>query len=654
MRRLRRIIHELWHSEGGLALPLALMVTVVGMGLAAVPIVASVNSQGGNQHNEGSNEALAAAEAGAEIALQAQGTLHIEKVGKQLCRSEPTLKSKVEEERDAWCPTEPVNLEDGRVLPGETGLATYTYRVLPCYGLGAAYSGCTSVIESAGCDGLDPVEVVSTGKAYVAANWVERRVTVSGCASSVTLPANYQEELDSRRREIERWQTRQAELEAPGIKLTEERTNAETRSTELQKQIEIEKAEGKTRYIEKTRTETKTVEREVAPNVFAGGQVFGIENLNMSNNAQVYSGGAGTNKGLTMVGSANVCGTVRFGKKYGKVNNNGSEGVPSYCKTGRTFFEATEADELKFPEVKLPAEIATKNSNERLNGLDPASGYARGNINWSESKKELSLGYGELTLEGTLPYYLCKLVLGGGGTLKAGAGKSIRIFFAEPTAKNCPGLNGAAQLQIANGTSVMADSNHGPGFYFVGSSPTAPTSEQSRVELGGGSNVSQFLVYAPRSTVVANNGVNVSGAIVGRTLELAGGAKINEKGAYTPPSSTEFVAPEKTTETVTIPLAPEKVETELGIHEDELGTAISTIEVKTKAIDGINKAPIEEAEAEVLHWQQEWTAYWNKYNGGEGAGGATSFQKTGFAECTATPPHPVGAGEETTHPAEGC
>jgi hypothetical protein len=402
VRRLRRILRELWRAEGGLALPMALMVTVVGMGLAAVPIVASVNSQGGNQHNQGGNEALAAAEAGAEIALQTQGTLHIEKSADQLCVSEPEGTPK-----EGWCPQEPVNLADGQVVPGTVGLASYTYRVLPCYGAGAAYSGCATVAEAAECKGLDPVEVVSTGKATVAGRPVERRVSVSGCAVSFSLPANYQSELEHREHVVETTEGELRELEAPGNTLQEEITQASNTRTELEQLIEKEKAEGKKRFESKPKSETKTIEREVAPNVFAGGQIFGIEGLNMSNNAQVYSGGVGTNKALTMVGSANTCGTVRFGKEYGKTVNNGSEGVPSYCKTGRIFIEATKTEELKFPPVQLPAEISTKNSNVRLAGLDPASASGRTNINWNESKRELSLTFGELKLEGSLPYFLC-------------------------------------------------------------------------------------------------------------------------------------------------------------------------------------------------------------------------------------------------------
>ena len=36
----------------------------------------------------------------------------------------------------------------------------------------------------------------------------------------------------------------------------------------------------------------------------------------MGNNAQIYNGGAASNKAVSMVGSANVCGTVRYGTTF--------------------------------------------------------------------------------------------------------------------------------------------------------------------------------------------------------------------------------------------------------------------------------------------------------------------------------------------------
>jgi hypothetical protein len=625
MRRLRRILIELARSERGIALPMALMVTVVGMGMAAVPIVASVNSQGGDQRNQGSNEALAAAETGAEIALANQGTLHLEKGSGVLCASEPTATPKA-----GWCRQEPFSAATGKVAPGSVGLAHYTYSVLPCYGAGSSYSSCASVRSAAGECTEDPVEVVSTGYTTVAGVAVERRVKLTGCAGAFTRPANWEAIREEKRSELRKLEEELKELKAPGEKLEKERTAKEKVRTELEETITREKAEGKKRFETVTTTETTYVEHEVAPPVFSGGQTVGIESLVASNNAQVYNGGAGSNGPVSLTGSANVCGTVRYGTTF--TANNGSENAN--CSAGRT---TVKSGPTNYPLVQLPAEISTKNSNARLTGADPASGYQRGNISWNESKRELTVSYGELTLEGSLPYFLCKLVLAGGSTLRSGSGKSIRIFFDEPTTNNCPGLNGAAQLQIANGTSVTADSNHGPGFYFLGSS----TKGASKIELGGGSNVSQFVVYGPRSAITANNGVNLNGVIIGQSLELAGGASINKAGNFTPPSSTEFVAPEKTKEEVKTSKNKEE-ETTLGHHEDELNTVITEIEQITHQIEAINKKPIEEKENQVSEKSKELAQWEAKGNPGSGGEGTTTFKKSGFSECTGTPPHTTG------------
>jgi hypothetical protein len=626
--RLRLLLSELRRSERGIALPMALMVTVVGMGLAAVPIVASVNSQGGNQHNQGANEALAAAEAGAEVALREQGTMHLSKGTGQLCVSTTTNTA-------GWCPQEPRS--GSTVTPATVGLATYTYRVLPCYGVGANYSGCSTVASTAGCT-KDPIQVVATGTAQVAGLPVERRVSVSGCAGSFTLPPNYSEEKQRLESELTKLEEELKTLEGPRKPKEEERTKLETERIKLEEVIRQETAENKPKTETKTTTTYKTVEREVPPAVFSGGQVVGIEGLVMNNDAQVYNGGVGTNGAVSLTGSANVCGTVRYGKGFTKTANNGSENPPSYCKTGRTFIESAP---VSYPPVSLPPEIATRNSNSRLTGADPANGYNRGNVSWNESKRELTLNYGELTLEGSLPYYLCKLVLAGGGVLRSGAGKSIRFFFDEP--RNCPGLNGSAQLQIANGTTVLADAKSGPGFYFLGSS----TAGESKIELGGGANVSQFLVYAPRSKIVANNGVNLFGAIIGQSLELGGGADINEKGSYTPPTSTEFVAPEKIKEEV-----PETTTSEglspRGEHEEQKRILDEQITKLTKEIESINGTQIEQKKTQIVNKSNE-VREWNEKANPESNGGSnTSFQKSGFSECSATPP----AGQ--TSPSAGC
>lgn len=637
--RLRAVVTELRRSERGIALPMALMVTVIAMGFAAVPIVASVSSQGGDSRNQGANEALAAAEAGAELAVLKQSELHEEFGAEQLCASGDALST-------GWCAAEPA-------VPGAIGAATYQYEVLPCYG-DSPGGDCGQVIENTECESGDPMQVVSTGSAFVGGRAVERRVSLSGCATAGTPPVNLVEEEEReirRRTELSEQKTREerelAELKAPGQETVTKIEQIHVKREGLEELIFKEEAEGKGAEKEtKSGTKSETVTKEVPPpNPFSSGALIGINYLTMSNNAQVYNGGVGTNGPVSMEGSANVCGTVRYGTT--KNARNGSDNPPGGCAAGRTFVQTTP---VTYPPVSLPAEIATKNSNSRLSGADPVGSgvWQRGNISWSESKRELSVNYNELKLEGTLPYFLCKLTLAGGSSLYSGAGKSIRIFFDEP--KNCPGLNGSPQLVIANGTYVGADANHGPGFYFLGS----PEKEKSKIELAGGSNVSQFVIYAPKTKIIANNGVTVNGAILGESIDLAGGASINRAGNFTPPPSIEFLAPETKTETVTVTTS-EEVQSVISKHREEVRILKETELIEIEKLESIYKQPpivqkeesiktttesittvseeIERIEREI----QEWLA----------GGGDSAFKKSDFVECTA---EPTAAGV----PASGC
>lgn len=630
--RLRDALGRLLRSEAGIALPMALMVTVVGMGLAAVPIVASINSQGGNQHNQGANEALAAAEAGAEWALREQGSLHKARGDAPLCVSSTSVTS-------GWCPEEPVSPTTGVVAPAPIGLATYTYRVLSCYGTGKNSTGCAAVASSVNCTEA-PVEIVSTGTALVGGIQVRRRVEVTGCARSLTVPSAEQtSERETKRAKLAEREKNLHELEEPGVNLEATRTKIETERTKLEELIKKEEAEGKTETESKSGYKEETVTHEVAPPVFSGGQVAGIESLLMNTGANVYNGGVGSNGKVTMTGNANACPTVRYGTEYSATN--GSNNLPSYCPS-RTFVKG----KYTYPLVSPPSNIETINSNPRLTALDPVEKtWMRQYVAWNESKKELSVSNGStLTLEGTLPYFLCRLTLSGGSKLKMGAGKSIRIFFQEPTKAKCPGLNGAAQLVMDNGTTIWPDSNHGPGLYFLGSANQ--TTEPSKIELGGGADVSQFVLYAPRSKILANNGVNLSGTIIGQTLELAGGAKINEKGVFTPPSTTEFVAPETVSEKVKVPTT-ETVKTELAKHKEEKRILDEEIIRITHEIQAINKAPIEALMKEIAKEAEEVSAWEKVYFPVSGSGSNTSFRKSSFNECSATPPN-------SSSPASGC
>lgn len=650
--RLRHLLSDLRRSERGIALPMVLVITVVCMGFAAVPVVASINAQNGDSHNQGSNEALAAAEAGAEIALLKQSKMLSD-------ATEGTRPACVSEEQtigaggeSGWCPKVPG--------PGESrplvGAAEYSYQVRPCYAEGACDSLTSTDSESCSeADGRLLVEIVSTGYATVAGNEITKRIAVTACATTSTSPAVTERietdeetitttevllaekeveveeksvEVSEKTKEIktvittqetaakaeeEKWKTELVPLEKEKKTAYEELLKLEKEEVALREKIEKVKTEpAGTEYTETPGETYYETTKTAPPNVWGAGQIVGIEGLPMGNNAQIYNGGAASNKAVSMVGSANVCGTVRYGTTF-TTDNSTSNKAPSGCAAGRTVTQGTAV----YPAITLPSNIATENSDSRLckesachEGEDPvpSSVWQRGNMSYNASNKQLSVNYSSLTLEGTKPYYLCQLILAGGSSLYAGSGKSITIYFAPPS--SCPGLNGAAQLQIANGTYVYADAANGPKFLFVGDSTTP---SNSKIEFAGGAKSEQFVVYAPYSKIIANNGIEMTGAIIGNTLELQGGASINKYGTFTPPASETFLSSTETkvekhkegTKTAHPSKYLESLEKELTILKEKIVIKKGQIAEIEKKITALKEKQAKEGAAATVKRQEE-------------------------------------------------
>jgi hypothetical protein len=140
IRRLR----ELRVDQSGFAVPTALMALVASFGLASVAVISSVDVQQGTNRDHASKEAIAAADAGASVAM-----LRLNRFVSRLTPTTPCVGASGESQTptSGWCPYSPTET---------TGGATYRYAV-------SAYT------EAAG------IQVVSTGTA----GRVTRRVAVS-------------------------------------------------------------------------------------------------------------------------------------------------------------------------------------------------------------------------------------------------------------------------------------------------------------------------------------------------------------------------------------------------------------------------------------------------------------------------------------------
>lgn len=139
------LVRDLRRNERGLAVPTALMALIASFALASVAVISTVNVQQGTHRDHDSKEAIAAADAGANIAM-----LRLNRFLPSLSTSTPCIGPSGEAQKanaEGWCPATAVE---------PVGSATYQYWI--------------SAFKSDGS-----LEVVSLGKS----GSVSRRVSVA-------------------------------------------------------------------------------------------------------------------------------------------------------------------------------------------------------------------------------------------------------------------------------------------------------------------------------------------------------------------------------------------------------------------------------------------------------------------------------------------
>ncbi len=118
----RRRLRELLANERGMALPTAIFATVASLGLASAAVMSSVDVQQGTGRDQDSKNSIAAADAGASVAL-----LRLNRYANALTSSTPCLGVKSGTlvvsgaAADGWCPE----------VTGSVGDSTYAYRATP-------------------------------------------------------------------------------------------------------------------------------------------------------------------------------------------------------------------------------------------------------------------------------------------------------------------------------------------------------------------------------------------------------------------------------------------------------------------------------------------------------------------------------------------
>jgi hypothetical protein len=117
LARLRLRFHALVASESGMALPTALFAMIASFGLASVAVMSSIDAQHGTIRDRSSKNAIAAADAGAGVAL-----LRLNRFQKKLTSSTRCIGPAGEAltPTEGWCPT---------TAPETVGGSTFSYRV---------------------------------------------------------------------------------------------------------------------------------------------------------------------------------------------------------------------------------------------------------------------------------------------------------------------------------------------------------------------------------------------------------------------------------------------------------------------------------------------------------------------------------------------
>jgi hypothetical protein len=120
--RLWRHLRKLAGSEAGMALPTALFATIASMALAGAAVISSVDVQQGTKRDSASKSAIAAADAGASVAL-----LRLNRYASAFSGSSPCLGVSAKTlvlttaAADGWCPA----------VSGTVGSSSYVYRTTP-------------------------------------------------------------------------------------------------------------------------------------------------------------------------------------------------------------------------------------------------------------------------------------------------------------------------------------------------------------------------------------------------------------------------------------------------------------------------------------------------------------------------------------------
>jgi hypothetical protein len=480
-RSIRCRLRDLMRSEQGIALPVALFTTVAAMALGGVAILSSIDVQHGVTRDNGSKSAIAAADAGANVALHRLNSYALELNKEKPClaknasgKLEPSAAPKGG--KPGWC----ASIENE-----EVGGATFSYWVSA---VGSA--------KEAGC-ALD-ICIVSTGSANNVSRRVELSLKESAWGALISNPKLTQELKET---------TEGKELTEHEIKVLEE--------------------------------QLKKAQEEASHGGFVPG-LAGKNEITISGNGNIRVG-VGTNGNLVTSGNASICGDilVGVGKSWKKSGNatqcsghtvtqgtltlpEVSSFMPSNIATSNSDYRLVKC--TKTTEPKSP----TGCQSDTYSG-----GTWTTTSPWNPSTRAISAsGNTTLTIGGG-DYWICSITLSGNSQLIMAAGAHARFFFDTP--EHC----GTSNQISMSGNNVITASGYQPsksqfdmpGFYLLGSPTTA-----SQLSLSGNSSTTdEFVIYGPNTDISISGNATFKGIVAGKTISMSGNGTIEQDAGYTAP-----------------------------------------------------------------------------------------------------------------------
>jgi hypothetical protein len=475
------MVRDLRRGERGMALPVALFAMISSMALVGAAVVATTDVQSGAHRDDSSKSALAAADAGANIARvrQARYAFVLNSANPCLAMSSGKLQKSFSEVvgGQKWCPA----------MSGSTGEGQYTYRVSPV---------------GTNCGG-EELCVVSTGTV----DGISRRIEVTFKRSGIA--TNEAEHTGEQLRE----QILNTKKEEQVALVNQEWEKATKKKEELQQQLE-----------------------KAASSLGVEGFI-GRDGITISGNADIRVG-VGTNGNIETSGSANVCGNIRYGIGKKWIKSGAVKQCPGYKITEGNV-------NLPSVSSFIPSNIATVNSNNRITTCtstnvpvncqkDGYTGNWKSKPPFDSKRREINLSGNETLTVGGGDYWLCAINFSGNTQIIMAQGARVRFFFDTPEHcnNNYNQLSFSGNQQIsATGYQPQSGQFQMPGFYFLGNAAGT-----SQINLSGNSQTNEAVIYAPDSTINISGNSTWKGIIVGRRIAMSGSAVVMQDAGFQPPT----------------------------------------------------------------------------------------------------------------------